>query len=67
MGRGIAPVTTGVGGTASIPGIARLAQSGAGGFTPPAFNPPPGQDYCLDVQAADGNYQEMISHATRIH
>ncbi len=42
-------------GTVSTPEIVRLERSGAGSFAPPAFNPPPGEDYCLDVQATDGS------------
>ncbi len=45
-------------GTVSRPEVIRLGgdefSSAAGGFTPPLeFTPPPGDDYCLDVQAAD--------------
>jgi hypothetical protein len=42
-------------GTVSEPEIVRLERGGAVGFAPPIFNPPPGDDYCLDVQAVDGS------------
>jgi hypothetical protein len=45
-------------GTVSQPEIVRLTgdafPSAASGFSPPVFTPPPGNDYCLEVQASDG-------------
>ena len=42
----------------SQPEIVRLEEKGfsetAGGFNPPEFTSPSGNDYCLDVQAQDG-------------
>ncbi|MBN1991535.1 MAG: hypothetical protein JW953_02445 [Anaerolineae bacterium] len=41
-------------GTVSQPEVIRLAGDVASAFTPPvAFSPPPGDDYCLNVQSSD--------------
>ncbi|MEW5957992.1 MAG: cohesin domain-containing protein, partial [Chloroflexota bacterium] len=41
-------------GTVSQPEIVRLAGDAfSSGFSPPVFTPPPGDDYCLEVQATD--------------
>lgn len=46
-------------GTLSQPEIVRLAgnafPNAAGGFSPPVFTPPPGDDYCLTVEARDNS------------
>jgi hypothetical protein len=41
-------------GTVSRPEIIKLEGDAFGGFTPPGVASPPGDDYCLDVQAKNG-------------